>query len=50
MVVTATSTHRGMGSIPFPGGVTFRVWASDATSAAVSLAQPWQAPGCRACR
>ncbi|MGH3223826.1 MAG: alpha-amylase family glycosyl hydrolase, partial [Streptosporangiaceae bacterium] len=29
-----------MGSIPFPGGVTFRVWAPDASAAAVSLARP----------
>jgi 1,4-alpha-glucan branching enzyme len=50
MAVTAPSTRPGMGSIPFPGGVTFRVWAPDATGAAVSLAQPRQAPGRRACR
>src|ERR1700678_1590026 len=40
MAVTAPSTRPGMGSIPFPGGATFRVWAPDATAAAVSLAQP----------
>jgi 1,4-alpha-glucan branching enzyme len=40
MVVTAPSTRPGMGSIPFPGGVTFRVWAPDASAVAVSLAQP----------
>lgn len=40
MVVTAPSTRPGMGSVPFPGGVTFRVWAPDASAAAVSLAQP----------
>jgi 1,4-alpha-glucan branching enzyme len=28
-----------MGSIPFPGGVTFRVWAPNASACAVSLAQ-----------
>jgi 1,4-alpha-glucan branching enzyme len=40
MVVTAPSERPGMGSTPFPGGVTFRVWAPDASAAAVSLAQP----------
>ena len=40
MMVTAPSVRPGMGSIPFPGGVTFRVWAPDATAAAVSLGQP----------
>jgi len=40
MVVTAPSTRPGMGAVPFPGGVTFRVWAPDAAAAAVSLAQP----------
>jgi len=35
MVVTAPSTRPGMGSIPFPGGVTFRAWAPDASAAAV---------------
>lgn len=40
MVVTAPSMRPGMGSIPFPGGVTFRVWAPDANAAAVSLIQP----------
>ena len=40
MMVTAPSERPGMGSIPFPGGVTFRVWAPDATAAAVSLGQP----------
>ncbi len=28
----AQGSHPGMGSIPFPGGVTFRVWAPDAAS------------------
>ena len=40
MVVTAPSTRPGMGSIAFPGGVTFRVWAPNASAAAVSLTQP----------
>ncbi|HLX49609.1 MAG TPA: alpha-amylase family glycosyl hydrolase [Streptosporangiaceae bacterium] len=40
MAVTAPSTRPGMGSVPFPGGVTFRVWAPDASAAAVVLAQP----------
>ena len=40
MVVTAPSTRPGMGSVPFPGGVTFRVWAPNASAAAVSLGQP----------
>jgi 1,4-alpha-glucan branching enzyme len=40
MAVTAPSTRAGMGSIPFPGGVTFRVWAPDASAVAVLLAQP----------
>lgn len=40
MVVTAPSMRPGMGSIPSPGGVTFRVWAPDASAAAVLLMQP----------
>ncbi len=40
MAVMAPSTRSGMGSVPFPGGVTFRVWAPDASAAAVSLVQP----------
>jgi 1,4-alpha-glucan branching enzyme len=40
MVVMAPSERPGMGSVPFPGGVTFRVWAPNASAAAVSLAQP----------
>jgi hypothetical protein len=49
-VVTGTFPRPGVGSIPFPGGATFRVRAPDATGVAVSLAQPRQAPGRRACR
>ncbi len=40
MIVLAPSPRPGMGSVPFPGGVTFRVWAPDASAVAVSLAQP----------
>jgi 1,4-alpha-glucan branching enzyme len=39
MEVIAPSTRPGMGSTPFDGGVTFRVWAPNATAVAVSLAQ-----------
>lgn len=39
-MVTAPSERPGMGSVPFPGGVTFRVWAPDASAVAVSLAWP----------
>ena len=38
-MVAVPSARPGMGSVPFPGGVTFRVWAPDASAAAVSLAQ-----------
>ncbi len=40
MAVTAPSSRPGMGSIPFPGGVTFRVWAPHASAVAVLLAPP----------
>ncbi len=40
MVTTAPSKRPGMGAIPFPGGVTSRVWAPNASAVAVSLAQP----------
>src|SRR5215469_7281520 len=40
LMVTEPSLRPGMGSVPFPGGVTFRVWAPDASAVAVSLTQP----------
>lgn len=40
MAVTAPSVRSGMGAIPYPGGVTFRVWAPDASAVAVSLGPP----------
>ena len=33
----APSVHPGMGAIPFDGGVSFRVWAPNATAVAVVL-------------
>jgi 1,4-alpha-glucan branching enzyme len=34
-ILFAQGSQPGMGSIPFPGGVTFRVWAPDATTVTV---------------
>ena len=32
----AQSSRPGLGSVPYPGGITFRVWAPNATAAAVA--------------
>jgi 1,4-alpha-glucan branching enzyme len=32
----ATATHGGMGAVPYPGGVTFRVWAPFASAVCVA--------------
>ena len=35
----AQSPRAGLGSVPYPGGVTFRVWAPTAAAAAVAASE-----------
>jgi 1,4-alpha-glucan branching enzyme len=35
-VAPAAASHTGMGAIPYPGGVTFRVWSMFADAVSVS--------------